>query len=221
MATGRTSSGTRRGRRRTAFLVATACIACVAAALPARAERATAPRGPDVLRVRVADADLPRGVGVDVVVTDLAGAVPVAEVTLTGKQGLAAAANVSVDDDLAVTGGQGTAGNVFKGEIVAIEPTYHTKNINITLRAYNRLHRLTRGLRTRAFTDVTDADLVRVVAAENDLLADPSPDLVARHPTVLQQNETDLAFLRARAARLGYEVFVDGMTLRFAAPRER
>lgn len=107
---------------------------------------------------------------------------------------------------------------VFDGEIVEIEPTFDSDIQRLTIRAFDRMHRLARGQRTRSFINVSDSDLVRKLAAEVQLEAQvDSTPLV--HPYVFQQNETNLAFLQKRAAALGYLLYVQDRTLYCKAPR--
>ncbi len=114
--------------------------------------------------------------------------------------------------------GGGPERPVFDGEIVELEPDFAPAGQRLTVRAFDRLHRLTRGTRVRSFVNVSDGDLVEKLAREARLdarLDAPSPV----HPYVFQHNETNLAFLRGRAARLGYVLYADGTTLHFGPPR--
>ena len=107
---------------------------------------------------------------------------------------------------------------VMAGEITAVEPVFSTNlTATLTVRGYDRSHRLNRGTHTRVFTQVTDSDIVRKIAQEAGLRAEvESTTEVYRH--VFQDNQSDLAFLQARAARIGYEVYVDDRTLHFCKP---
>lgn len=120
----------------------------------------------------------------------------------------------AVGDDLlvdAVMGG--TARSIFKGEIVGLEPSAAASG-PVVLKAFNRLHRLTRGRKTRTFEKQSDADIARTIAKEAGLeLGAASPEISIPHDHVFQHNQTDLEFLRARAALIGFEVWVDDRTL--------
>ncbi|ACO45548.1 VgrG-related protein [Deinococcus deserti] len=101
---------------------------------------------------------------------------------------------------------------VFDGEIVEIEPRFTKATQQLRLRAFDRLHRLARGTQTRSFQNVSDMDLVKKIAGEVGMSAKTGPSSVV-HPYVLQHNQTNLAFLRERTARLGYILYADGTTL--------
>lgn len=107
---------------------------------------------------------------------------------------------------------------VFDGEIVEIEPGFDREIQRLTIRAFDRMHRLARGQQTRSFINVSDSDLVDKLAAEVQLEAQVDPTSTV-YPYVFQQNETNLAFLQRRAAALGYLLYVQGKTLYCKAPR--
>lgn len=106
-------------------------------------------------------------------------------------------------------------GPVFNGEITGLEPEFRSDEVPIlTVRAHDRRHRLMRGRKTRTFTRVKDSDVAARVAREAGLTPEVT-DTAAVLDYVLQANQTDLEFLEARARRLGFEVVVEGKTLRF------
>jgi phage protein D len=164
---------------------------------------------------------VPRDVGARIVVEQAIGEIDAADVTLWGTRGQAFAARVRLDDDLVVESQRGTpSGTLFQGEATSIEPFDSQDGPGVVLRGFDRVHRLTRETNTRTFTDVTDAEILEVIAIENGLLPGSAGGLVERHDAVVQQNQSDLDFLRARAAPAGLEVVVDGWTLMFAEPVE-
>ncbi len=122
-----------------------------------------------------------------------------------------------VEVELAKQGGETV--RVMAGEITAVEPEYSADLTAIlTVRGYDRSHRLNRGTKTRVFVQVTDADIVRQIGQEAGLQVQAeSTSEIYKH--VFQHNQTDLAFLQERAARIGYEVYVDDRTLHFQKPR--
>lgn len=107
---------------------------------------------------------------------------------------------------------------IFRGEIVEVEPQFEGHTQTLTVRAFDRLHRLARGTQTRSFQNVTDMDLVRKIASELGLKAEVG-EARAVHEYVLQHNQSNLAFLRGRAARLGFVLYVEGDTLHCHAPK--
>jgi phage protein D len=108
---------------------------------------------------------------------------------------------------------------VIKGEITAIEPHFNREvAATLTVRGYDKAHRLTRGTKTRAYENVTDGDIVRQIASQNGLSPQvEDPGEVYDH--VYQHNLTDLQFLTDRAQRIGYEVFVEENKLYFRKPQ--
>jgi phage protein D len=101
---------------------------------------------------------------------------------------------------------------VFEGEIVELEPDFRAATHRLIVRAFDLLHRLSHGRHVRTFQNVNDGDLVRTLAQDVGLQAKVGPT-PQTHPYVLQSNETNLEFLRRRAAALGYLLFVRGKTL--------
>jgi phage protein D len=82
------------------------------------------------------------------------------------------------------------------------------------VRGFDRSHRLHRGRKTRTFLRQSDADIVGRVAREAGLRTDIEATS-AQHEYVIQDNQTDFAFLKSRAARLGYTLVVEDRTLKF------
>ncbi|MFD0381736.1 phage late control D family protein [Streptomyces stramineus] len=78
--------------------------------------------------------------------------------------------------------------------------------------------RMTR--RSRTYRQVSDADVARRIAADHGLTADTDAAGPA-YPLVHQVNESDLAFLRARARLLGAEIWATGRTLHLATRDRR
>jgi phage protein D len=105
------------------------------------------------------------------------------------------------------------------GEITGLEPEFSvTQAPTLTVRGYDRRHRLLRGYKTRSFTKVKDSEIARQIATEAGLTG-RVVDSTVTLDYVLQQNQTDLDFLRERARRIGYEVVAEDTTLHFRPPR--
>ena len=108
---------------------------------------------------------------------------------------------------------------IFKGEVVGLEPEYKVGGESkVRVRAFNKLHRLGRGRKSRTFLEQKDSDIVGTVAGDHGLSPD-AEDSKITHAHVYQHNQTDLEFLRVRAARLGFDVWVDDQTLHFSKPK--
>jgi uncharacterized protein involved in type VI secretion and phage assembly len=106
-------------------------------------------------------------------------------------------------------------GEVFVGEIVALEPYFSSQGIHsFTIRAYDRSHRLHFGTRSRTFLEMTDDAIVKKIAQEAGLAANADASGIV-YKYVLQNNITDMEFLAARAQRIGYHFSVTGKKLNF------
>ena len=115
-------------------------------------------------------------------------------------------------------GREAMPGRVFTGEITAIELELDQRGDPIlTIRGYDKSHRLRRERKSRTFENVADSDLVKEIAREYGLSAQTDSTSVI-HQYIIQDNLTDWDFLQARAARLGYELSMHNGTLRFRRP---
>jgi Bacteriophage probable baseplate hub protein len=101
------------------------------------------------------------------------------------------------------------------GEITALEPEFAmNRRPSLTVRGYDRRHRLLRGSKTRTFLTQKDSEIASKIASEASLTAQ-AEDSGTVHDYVLQANQTDLDFLCQRASRIQYEVVVEDKTLFF------
>lgn len=115
--------------------------------------------------------------------------------------------------------GHETTRPIISGEITALEPEYNENQSTIlTVRGYDRSHRLTRGTKTRVFVKASDSEIVEKIAKESGLRANVE-STSETYDHIFQHNQTDLAFLQERARRIGFEVFVDDDTLYFRKPQ--
>ncbi len=114
-------------------------------------------------------------------------------------------------------GYMGKSTSVINGEITGLEPEFHADEVpTLTVRGYDRRHRLMRGRKTRSFTQMKDSEISAQIAEEAKLTPDAEDTRIILE-YVLQHNQTDLEFLEARARRLGFEVVVEGEILKFRA----
>jgi phage protein D len=107
---------------------------------------------------------------------------------------------------------------LFDGEIIELEPEFLVGVQNLTIRAFDVLHRLARGRRVRSFLNMTDGDVIQKIASEAGMTAS-AEDATIVHPYLFQNNETDLEFLRTRAHAAGRVLFADGRKLRLEPPK--
>ena len=108
---------------------------------------------------------------------------------------------------------------LFTGELVGVEPRFSSDHApRVTIRAFDRLHRLLRGRKSRTYLNATDKQIVELIAGDHGLTPQ-AEDSGLTYAHVYQHNQTDLEFLRIRAARINYEIAVDDKTLNFRSRR--
>lgn len=110
---------------------------------------------------------------------------------------------------------------LIEGEITAIETQFTEQTqAPIIVRGYDLSHRLHRGCHNRSFQNMTDSDVVKKIAEEVDLKTDDETidHSGEPHDYLFQENQTNMAFLRQRAARIGFELFVRDRKLYFREP---
>ena len=108
-----------------------------------------------------------------------------------------------------------TKGQIFVGELVAVEPDFSRDAISsLTLRALDKSHRMFRGTRGQAYVNKSDSDIASEIARKNGLQANVDTT-TPKFPYVLQANVSDMDFLRSRANRIGYQLWVSDGKLNF------
>jgi uncharacterized protein involved in type VI secretion and phage assembly len=97
---------------------------------------------------------------------------------------------------------------VTSGEVTAIEvePGMSGRH-ELVVTGLDLTHRLARGGKSRAFANMTDADIAGRIAGEYglDVDIDATSDV---HEHTMQHGETDYAFLRRIASRIGYDLWI-------------
>ena len=110
---------------------------------------------------------------------------------------------------------------VFDGRIMALEGRFpESSPPTFVVRAEDRLQDLRMTRRTRVFESVSDGDAMSQLANDHGLqtsvnLSGPT------HGVLAQVNQSDLAFLRARALAADADVWLEGKTLHAAARASR
>jgi len=111
-------------------------------------------------------------------------------------------------------------GDILEGEITAIEAHFNeSTQAPIIVRGYDVAHRLHRGHHNRSFQNMTDSDIVKKIVDEVKIKVGQIDNSGEPHDYVFQENQTNLAFLRERAARIGFELFVQDSKLNFRNPK--
>ena len=109
---------------------------------------------------------------------------------------------------------------VFKGEVVGFDSHYKQGGESkLTVRGFNKMHRMLRGKKSKTWQDKSDQDIVSSIVSNHGLSAKTGSSPKITHKHVYQHNQTDLEFIRTRAARLGFDVWCEGTTLNFDAPK--
>ncbi|AFZ24180.1 hypothetical protein Cylst_1932 [Cylindrospermum stagnale PCC 7417] len=111
-------------------------------------------------------------------------------------------------------------GYVLEGEITAIETEFTEKSqAPIIIRGYDISHRLHRGRNNRSFQNITDSDIIKQVIGEVGIATGTITSTTIVHDYVFQENQTNMEFLRERAARVGFELYVQDGKLNFREPK--
>ncbi|MDB9526523.1 VgrG-related protein [Oscillatoria sp. CS-180] len=111
-------------------------------------------------------------------------------------------------------------GDLIHGEITAFETHFSERTqAPIIIRGYDISHRLHRGVHNRSFQDMTDSDVVEKIAEEVSIKTDQIDASGEPHDYLFQENQTNMAFLRSRAARIGFELFIRDGKLNFRKPQ--
>ncbi|WP_346294220.1 VgrG-related protein [Sphaerothrix gracilis] len=108
---------------------------------------------------------------------------------------------------------------LIQGEITSIEAHFTERTqAPIIIRGYDVSHRLHRGRYNRSFQNLTDSDAVEKIAKENGIDLATVDDSGEPHDYLFQENQTNMEFLRERANRIGFELFIQDGKLNFRKP---
>jgi uncharacterized protein len=112
-------------------------------------------------------------------------------------------------------GYEGDPYDMILGEITTITPSFPGSGIpTLTVSGKSMMHKLQGSLNTRAFVNRTNKEIVEEIATAVGLDAEAEDDGV-RHDYVMQPNHTDMEFILHRAARVNFELLVEGTKLIF------
>jgi hypothetical protein len=126
---------------------------------------------------------------------------------------------VKVGDDVEIKVGEDQT-SIYKGQVIGLEPIYAGKGkTRVTIRAMNKFHDLLRKKKSITYQDKTDKQILQQVVGNSGLTLefkhDNPPDA---YKVVYQHNQTDMEFLRTRAARLGCHVWCVDKTVYVKQP---
>jgi uncharacterized protein involved in type VI secretion and phage assembly len=125
-------------------------------------------------------------------------------------------ASVSVGFEVTdrITGVVPISNTLVNGEITSVEPIFLNGRAQLRIRGYDRLHRLMRGKKTRAFMMQNEMSIITMIAGEagfSPFVTGVSPEL---QEYVLQYNQSNWDFLNERARLYGYQIYADGRILK-------
>jgi phage protein D len=119
-----------------------------------------------------------------------------------GKFKVGQSVEIKVGDDLV---------SIYKGEIVGFEGVYKGGQVTkLLIRAMNKMHRLLRKRKSITYTEKTDEAILQDVVKDAGIKLNWKHETKITYKHVYQHNQTDLEFLRTRAARLGCHVWCVG-----------
>jgi phage protein D len=101
--------------------------------------------------------------------------------------------------------------SIYQGEVVGLEGVYKGGDTTkLIIRAMNKMHRLLRKRKSVTFTEKSDKDILSQVVGDAGLSLEWKHQTSITYKHVYQHNQTDLEFLRTRAARLGCHIWCIG-----------
>lgn len=105
------------------------------------------------------------------------------------------------------------------GQVMGWTPSFPQDGpATFTVRGYDLSHRLMRNRKVRTFLNIKDSDLASQIAGDHGLSAE-TDDSEVQHDHVFQNNLSDWNFLKDRARRAGFELFVQEKKLIFKKSR--
>lgn len=105
-----------------------------------------------------------------------------------------------------------------EGEVTAFETEVGGAGTFTVIRGFDQSHRLTRGVRYRAFLDTTAADIARTMAGSAGLTSGRIGPFTEKLPQVSQGGVNDWQLLQSMASRVGAVVTSSSGKLDFSAP---
>ncbi|HEX5064016.1 MAG TPA: contractile injection system protein, VgrG/Pvc8 family [Kofleriaceae bacterium] len=126
---------------------------------------------------------------------------------------------IKIADEVDICVGDDAGTSIYKGEVVGLEPVYKGgEKSRILIRAMNKFHRLLRHCKSVTFTDKTDQQILNQVVGDAGLSLSWQHEKSITYKHVYQHNQTDMEFLRTRAARMGCHVWCVDKTIYVKEP---
>jgi hypothetical protein len=107
---------------------------------------------------------------------------------------------------------------IFTGEITAVEAEFDSGRATLIIRGYDKSHRLNMGKKTATYMMMPDVAIVTAVAGAAGVPCTPTFPGATPREYVLQNNQTDMEFLREIARRNGCHVYTDQLGIMHVKP---
>lgn len=123
--------------------------------------------------------------------------------------------------EVKVASDAGQPEKLAEGEITSLEKDFqHGLGTFTVVRAFDKTHRLARGLKTKAFMNMSYSDVAKQVAQAAGLALGTVTSTRPVHDVVTQAGESDWAFLQRLAREVGFIAAMLGGKFDFRAPPE-
>lgn len=122
-------------------------------------------------------------------------------------------------DEITIFLGLDSAQELITGNVTAVEPSF-AEYSTVTIRGFDRMFRLRFGTHTRSFEQLGDNEIVSQVARSAGLSVDARGTAGKVNDYVLQNRQTNYAFLLQRCQLLDHELLMKGTTLVFRPSAE-
>jgi len=108
---------------------------------------------------------------------------------------------------------------MIRGKITAVQTSFPASGLpQITVSGYDLSYCMTKGKKSRNWTNETDSNVVSKIATKEYGLTANVKDTRVKHPKTEQSQESDWQFIEKLADRNGYEIHVFDQELSFAPP---
>lgn len=107
---------------------------------------------------------------------------------------------------------------LIDGEVTALEVEFDSVGTFTVIRGYDAAHRLFRGRRTAAYTQVTASDIITTVTRRAGLKVGQIESTSTVFDHISQLGTTDWEFISGLAREIGYEISVESGAVNFAKP---
>jgi len=125
--------------------------------------------------------------------------------------------SIGAEVKISAVSGEGSE-HLLTGEVTALEAEFDSSGSLAVARGYDLAHRLNRGRKTCAWLEKSDDDIVKELAGGAGIPIGDVRSVTPVQPYVLQANQTDWEFLRARAREIGYDLDIAEGRLDFKPP---